>query len=50
MAHTSLAYRTLLRAATVVAPLGGLLNDKLARTLALRYYIKREMGLSLPAF
>jgi len=26
------------------------LMSALARTLALRYYIKREMGLSLPAF
>ena len=36
MPRTSLAYRALLRAATALAPLGGLLNRKLARTIALR--------------
>ena len=36
MPRTSLAYRALLRTAAALAPLGGLLNDKLARTLALR--------------
>jgi 3-deoxy-D-manno-octulosonic-acid transferase len=34
--RTSLAYRALLRTASVLAPLGGLVNDKLARTIALR--------------
>jgi len=34
--RTSLAYRALLRTATALAPLGGLLNRKLARTVALR--------------
>lgn len=36
MLRTSLAYRALLRSASTLAPLGGLVNDKLARTIALR--------------
>lgn len=36
MPRTSLAYRALLRTATVLAPLGGLFDEKLARTIALR--------------
>ncbi len=36
MPRTSLAYRALLRTATALAPLGGLFNQKLARTIALR--------------
>jgi 3-deoxy-D-manno-octulosonic-acid transferase len=34
--RTSLAYRALLRTASVLAPLGGLFDDKLARTVGLR--------------
>ncbi len=34
--HTSLAYRALLRTAAGLAPLGGLFNSKLARTVVLR--------------
>ena len=36
MPRTSLAYRALLRTATALAPLGGLFDDKLARTVGLR--------------
>ncbi len=36
MPRTSLAYRALLRTASVLAPLGGLVNEKFARTIALR--------------
>ena len=36
MPRTSLVYRALLRTASVLAPLGGLANQKLARTIALR--------------
>ena len=36
MLRTSLAYRALLRTASALAPLGALVNDKLARTVALR--------------
>lgn len=36
MPHTSLAYRALLRTASALAPLGGLVNEKLARTVELR--------------
>jgi 3-deoxy-D-manno-octulosonic-acid transferase len=42
--RTSLTYRALLRAATVVAPLGGLLNDKLARTIALRRGVNERLA------
>jgi 3-deoxy-D-manno-octulosonic-acid transferase len=34
--HTSLAYRALLRTASALAPLGGLINERLARTVAQR--------------
>jgi 3-deoxy-D-manno-octulosonic-acid transferase len=42
--RTSLAYRALLRAAAVVAPIGGLLNDKLARTIAQRRGVNQRLA------
>ena len=44
MPRTSLAYRALLRTASVLAPLGGLVNQKLARTIALRRGVGERMA------
>jgi 3-deoxy-D-manno-octulosonic-acid transferase len=42
--RTSLAYRAVLRSATMVAPLGGLLNEKLARTIAQRRGVNARLA------
>lgn len=44
MPHTSLAYRALLRTASALAPLAGLVDEKLARTVALRRGVHERLA------
>jgi len=44
VSHTSFAYRALLRTASALAPLAGLVDEKLARTVALRRGVHQRLA------